>query len=289
MARASSPSGIIPNPNVWNSGSDDFSHTQLAANWDTVDANLTMLQDERMPIGSVVMWWRRTTNDPIIPWGTASVWQPCDGRTIIAANHSFPGGGNLVLPDMRNQVPFGAGSPDGSNSNPTLTYPGDGVAPPTQASGPTNAGGIGGEAGSMNQAIVPAHYHQHSHVHQLAVLSHTDVLVATQDDSSDPYFVNIGSSGSGNNVSLTNHVHKLQPQYTSNARDATNQNKRTKDVSGMDASQNNELGTSEQQLATGGTASVPTGGTSGDNLAIDARPAVYGFVFMMKVLVAPLP
>ena len=65
MSRVSAPSGKIPN--VWNDDGDDFEHLQLAANFDATDAELTRLDNERMPLGSVVMWWHRANADPAAP------------------------------------------------------------------------------------------------------------------------------------------------------------------------------------------------------------------------------
>src|SRR4051812_22158981 len=131
MSRTSNPSHKIPN--VWSSSADDFDHSDLAANWDAIDQELTRLDTERMPLGATILWNRRTTGQPAIPWGTGTIWQPCDGRTILSANHDF-GGGDFVMPDMRNAVPVGAATPD-ALSVPALTYPGDGIAA-AQGAGP---------------------------------------------------------------------------------------------------------------------------------------------------------
>jgi len=284
MARASQPSGKIPD--VWNDDADDFDHQQLADNWDAIDAELTRLDNERMPLGTVVMFWRRGNLDPAYPWGTGTVWQPCDGRTILSTNHDFPGGGNLLLPDMRNMMVVGAATPDGGSS-PALTYPGDAV-PGTQGVGPLNAGGIDNLSGSMAKVAVPSHYHNHNHIHKIGSGSGADDTTQAQTpDGGGQFEVNTDASGSGFNVALAHHTHGLLPEYTSVPRDPTNANKRTKDISGTDPSAANITQTSLQRLSSGGTAEQPTGGSSGDSLTMDARPASRGFVYIMKVRNSP--
>lgn len=56
-----------------------------------------------VPLGTVIMWWRPNSQFPI-PDG----WVPCDGSTVLAADHSFPTSENIILPDMRNKFVLGA-------------------------------------------------------------------------------------------------------------------------------------------------------------------------------------
>ncbi len=286
MSRASQPSGKLPN--VWDADGDDFDHLQLAANFDATDAELTRLDNERLPLGSVVLWWHRANTDPATPWNSSSVWQPCDGRTISIGNHDFPGGGTLTLPDMRNKVAIGAITSDGLGS-PTVAYPGDnspGTVP--QVNGAAGGPGINGVIGSMAKAAPPNHYHNHNHVHKTGQSPIVpDMGTASTQDGGGAYSINTDASGSGHNVALASHAHNLFTEYGSVPHDPTNANTRIIDISGTDPSAATLTQTSLQRLPTGGGIETPAGGTSGDTLAMDVRPAARGLIYIMKVRNAP--
>lgn len=56
-----------------------------------------------VPLGTVITWWRPSSAVDV-PDG----WVPCDGRTIVQDDHSFPIVGPITLPDMRNKFVVGA-------------------------------------------------------------------------------------------------------------------------------------------------------------------------------------
>lgn len=112
---------------VWPSGGDSYSHSQLAANWDTLDAliglpssgsawppstglnggiykEITLLQNDRTPIGSVFAWFRPSGDVPI-PDGCVV----CDGSVLTEDEHDFPGiDTSVTLPNLINSFVLGA-------------------------------------------------------------------------------------------------------------------------------------------------------------------------------------
>lgn len=68
------------------------------------------------PLGVVVPWFR-----PSLSIGVPAGWALADGSTISAGSHGWPGGGNVVLPDLRNKFVLGAaisGTGTGTESPP---------------------------------------------------------------------------------------------------------------------------------------------------------------------------
>ena len=186
-------------------------------------------------------------------------------------------------------VPVGAVTTDGLGG-PAVTYPGDnnpGTVP--QANGPFGAPGVNGVIGSMAKSVVPSHYHIHNHTHKFGQSSGgvDDTNVAQVPDGGGAFSVNTSASGSGFVVALVHHTHNLLAEYISVPRDPTNAGMRDKDISGTDPSATNLTQTSVQALQTAGSNTAPAGGTAGDSLSMDARPASRGFIFIMKVRHSP--
>jgi hypothetical protein len=111
------------------------------------------LFDVLSPLGSVLYWWR--PNGSAVDPETASSgrWLLANGRTVLAANHNFPGGGSIVLPDARNRYPLGA----------DFTGTGSGTGTP-----PSIGLLVGGHALNLNHTHTVA-----SHTHTVAGHSHT--------------------------------------------------------------------------------------------------------------------
>jgi len=141
MALTTPNMGLI----AWDQASDPYDHTQLAANFNTIDAHdhtpgsgtritTTAIQDSAIstnklanlavttgkiandavtapkldrqyvhPIGSIMPWWRPNASTSV-PDG----WVIATGQTLAAADHDFPGGGAVTLPDLRNKFLLGA-------------------------------------------------------------------------------------------------------------------------------------------------------------------------------------
>lgn len=160
---------------VWPADGDSYSHTDLAANFDTLDdiigqpsdgsawppdlgldggiyKLLQILSLERAPIGTVISFFRPSLSVPI-PTG----WHAADGSVIVEADHDFPGiSGSVTLPDLRNATVLGA------DATTTL-----GTAAAAAGSGniDSEAGAPGGNAtGGSNQTVqsvsqMPSHDH----------------------------------------------------------------------------------------------------------------------------------
>jgi hypothetical protein len=174
--RWSNPSGSlgIDRFRVWPAGSDNFDHTELASNFDNLDAiigvpstgdwppttgidggiyaEVLLLQDERLPIGTVVPWFR--------PNGAAAIptnWAACDGSTLTSGNHNFPGiAGSVTLPDLRNKFILGANAADANGAAAAAV--GDAtIDTATGAPGPQTSGGSNKIV--QTTAQMPGHSH----------------------------------------------------------------------------------------------------------------------------------
>lgn len=109
--------------------------------------SVTELAIDVLPIGTKVDWWRPSAAVPI-----PSGWVEMMGQTLTAAQHDFPGGGSIVLPNMRNKFTLGAST--------ARTH---GVAS-IAGSDPPNAPGIGGKGGT-NALKSISHTHPIGHSH----------------------------------------------------------------------------------------------------------------------------
>lgn len=142
---------------VWPAGTDSYSHTDLSNNFDTLDniignsptvnwpptlglnggiyAQIALLQANRQPIGTVFPWFRPTLAVPI-PAGCSV----CDGSTLAAADHDFPGGGSITLPNLINAFWLGA-DPNLPINQAGVAITDAGIDSASGAPGPQGTGG----------------------------------------------------------------------------------------------------------------------------------------------------
>lgn len=196
MARESTPSSPNSRFRVWNLSGDLYSHTELAENWDTLDAILGRPADgsvwppadERGVDGGIygllvalaaagdgvgavkMMWWPDEAGD--IADFVPDKWVAMVGQTLAAVDHDFPTSDPIDLPDTRNAFVIGAdpakdAGVEGSATDLHTDAPGV-----TQAVGGVNSGGGGSNALTHTHTVaahthtVPAHFHSisgHSH------------------------------------------------------------------------------------------------------------------------------
>lgn len=176
-ARWSNPSGSIGvhRFRVWPEDEDRYNHIELAQNWEKVDAMIGVapdgstwpattgldgglydvintLQGSILPVGMMFAWNRPSPAIPL-PVGFAI----CDGTTLSASQHDFPGiVTSVVLPDMRNRFVLGA------DSSYTIGQAGVAVshANVDVAAGAPGPGGVGGSnTATISQAAMPTHNH----------------------------------------------------------------------------------------------------------------------------------
>lgn len=166
----------------WDLASDPYDHTQLAANFVAIDAHdhsvgkgvqiptggiadgaitnsklatnavstikvqdgaITAIKMDREyvhPLGEFMWWWRPNTSIAV-PTG----WVVCRGQVLTSADHDFPGGGSITVPDVINKFILGADT-SGTGIDP--------ASPPA----------IGATGGSHTLTLahthtIPAHYH----------------------------------------------------------------------------------------------------------------------------------
>lgn len=196
MARESTPSSPNSRFRVWNALGDLYSHTELAENWDTLDAiigrpadnSVWPPQDERGIDGGIygylkaleasgdgvgatkLMWWPEAAGEiaDFIP----DKWVAMTGQVITAANHDFPTNEDIHLPDTRNMFlmgadPLKAAGVAGEASNSHSAAPGV-----TQNVGGSNVGG-GGTNVASHAHSVPTHVHAiPNHSHSIAAHAH---------------------------------------------------------------------------------------------------------------------
>jgi len=97
-----------------------YDHAEFASNWDKVDAifggpesgvwpsggiydEVKRASDGAIPLGLMFPWFRPSLVVPIPPGYVVA-----DGTTLTPSQHSFPGGGNVTIPDLRNRFVLGA-------------------------------------------------------------------------------------------------------------------------------------------------------------------------------------
>lgn len=179
--RWSNPSGGLgfDRFKVWPAGSDPYNHTELVANWDEADAiigipssgnwppttgvdggiykEVRLLQLERMPIGSVVAFFK-PTDGYALPDG----WAVCDGSSV--SDHDFTGIANPVtLPDLRNRFILGADTEKLLGAS-AATVDGGSIDSASGAPGPQATGGSNEH--TLVKAEMPSHNHgggRHTH------------------------------------------------------------------------------------------------------------------------------
>lgn len=174
--RWSNPSGSIGihRFRVWPDDADHYNHIELAQNWDKMDAMIGVapdgsewppttgldgglyavindLQGSILPIGMMLAWHRPSLAIPL-PQGFAI----CDGTTLSATEHDFTGGGNVLLPDMRNRFILGA------DSTKTIGQAGVAITDPNinaSAGAPGPSGTGGSNTATFNTSQMAAHNH----------------------------------------------------------------------------------------------------------------------------------
>lgn len=277
--RPSAPNGLLTN--VWGASSDTYDHNDIAGWLDDIDSYLGTLFADRTPLGAIVAWSspHLPADNTILP--VPAGWAICDGRTLTSGQHDFPApfaGQTITLPDYRGRVLIGA-----DTAVAALTAGVAGVSNP----------GIRGQQGADTQ-IVPAHYHDHVHVHKVGGITGVETGTGGVDNAGDPYFVNTNATGSGVNLARTTHAHQLLSLYSSQGRDPANANSRVIDAPATDGSALTRNMTSLQKKtdgtngqtgagATGTALTTPGGGTAGDDLVVNSYPKSEGVYFIMKV------
>lgn len=292
---------------IWDLGSDNYNHTQLASNLDSIDtlfgapnsgtwpsvgqsvySYIATLQSLVEPVGTVRMFLAPTSAVPI-PGGTGGVpdslgWCVCDGSVVASNNHSFKdGSGNAIstsitLPDFQNRSPLGA--------NISLPFGQAG----TTGDGSTHAPGVFGLQGtnaakSVNQTL-PDHYHEHNHIHEVGNINGGGFETGDASQANNhPVTFTTGTSGSQLTLPGLNHHHHFDiysslPRLPDDANYSVAASPDSNSVAGL-------FHTSTQALMGGGTADNPQGGNPGDPLSVstnvDLRNASVGVVFVMKV------
>lgn len=125
----------------------------IVADHNLIDFAVTArkLQQDVLPVGSVLLWWRPDNTVPL-PVG----YVPMDGRTLVAGQHDFPVAGSVTLTDMRNRMPLGA--------DPALAYAAQKAAVGNaNVDAPAGAPGINGQGGSHQHTLTAAQNGTHSH------------------------------------------------------------------------------------------------------------------------------
>lgn len=192
---------------VWPAGSDSYSHTDLSANFDTLDGiiggpssgaawpvttgldggifrEIAFLQNERTPLGSLWYWWRPSTSMPLSTF-TNYGWVVADGSTLTSGQHSFPGiVGSVTLPNLLDAFPLGA--------DPNKAV---GTAAVSVTDGNVNASagapGIGGTGGFNAQSLVIAQMPAHDHGGGNHAHTFNRQIIQFQTPSAPAYLINV--------------------------------------------------------------------------------------------------
>lgn len=278
---------------VWPAGSDSYAHQDLADNWDTLDAiigrpssgnwppsagtdggiykEVALLQDERVPIGTVVPWFRPNDSIPL-----PTNWAACDGSTLTVGNHNFPGvAGSVVLPDLRNKFILGADAAKTSGTAAALV---------TDAGIDTFAGAPGestvGGSNKIVQSIAQMPVHGHTFTGN-ALGAHGHSFTGSALGPHSHYSVD--HSG--------NHDFRFRNDLTGNGG-----SKAVADIGGADGATSyyygldfhtstDSAGTPVGSISSTG-AGTPSGSISntGSGSPMDNRPRWVGLIFICKVL-----
>lgn len=243
--RYSSPTPSTATANrfrVWPAGSDSYDHAELAGNWDKLDAIIgapsdgsawpptpwgadgglykitTLLSKNDTPVGTVSYWFRPSVAVPLTVIYNAG-WAVCDGLTLTASQHSFPGiATSVTLPNLINKFVLGAdfGKTIGESGVAVSNANIDATA---GAPGPQGTGGTNQSTLSISQ--IPAHDHgggNHTHLFRRQVIQ-LDAANAERYnylfDVRDAYTHETATQPSGNIISSqgSGAAHENRPAY----------------------------------------------------------------------------
>ena len=207
---------------VWPAGSDSYDHTQNQQNWDLLDAILgypatgdwppvhtnstnggiyrevTRLQNDRVPIGTIISWFRPTSTTPV-----PDTWHICDGSVLAAGNgvnHSFPGiSGSVTLPDLRNKFILGADPTAGNQGNPAVAV--------TSPNIDTAAGAPGAQAAGGSNKIVQTKDQLAAHDH--FTVDFNPIPDIPGSGNGITWFSHFATLGSGGNIAINNMGHNM--------------------------------------------------------------------------------
>lgn len=306
MARFSTPANRFF---IWDLGSDNYNHSQLASNLDLVDAlfgapnsgswptigqsvysYIHTLQTLVEPVGTLRMFLAPTSTVSV-PGGLGGVpdslgWCQCDGSVVASNNHTFKdGGGNAIttsitLPDFRNRSPLGA--------NPTLPFGQAGLVGDGAVKAPGVFGLQGTNAAKAVNQTLPDHYHEHIHIHEVGNIVGGGYETGDASAANDhPVTFTTGTSGAQLTLPGLNHHHHFDV-YSSSPRQPDDANYAV--AAAPDNRSDSSHGlfhTSTQAIKSGGDNTSPGGGSPGDPLQVstnvDLRNATIGVVFLLKV------
>lgn len=140
-----------------------------------------------VPLGSVIPWYR-PNNAVDIPTTSGAFVLPI-GQTLTASQHDFPGGGSIVLPDLRNRFILGAATSGTGTGSTTPPASGDRGGSQTHSHTISSSGSLITDTGGG---------HRHSHVNSIGEWRAFDVDSGiTPDVIVDPSSYFMGGSGPG--------------------------------------------------------------------------------------------
>lgn len=222
------------------------------------------------PLGMVISWWR-PNGLTAVPTG----WAVPTGQSLTASQHDFPGGGTIVLPDLRNSFIMGVteatiGSTGGSNSVDIAH---------------THSVGSHSHTIPAHSHTVPGHAHNvSSHSHGIPTqaglgfydsLGNPQVLLQRgfpRPEGAGPLrqFAYVPNLNAGNDVSET------AAMVPHNHGGATDPASSTTDSTALTTNNNSAALSTDPATASTGAASISLS-------AVENRPAYVGLLFLMKV------
>lgn len=228
-ARYSAPSAAqgVNRFRVWPAGTDQFEHALLVTNWDNLDgiigigpvgdwppsrgvnggiyAEVSLLKQERAPIGSFMWWFRPSVTVPLTTV-TNYGWALANGQTLAPSAHSFPGiATSVTLPNVYNAMILGA--------DPTIAV---GTAGAAVGSGSENtaagAPGIGGIGGLNSVAVTIAQMATHDHGGVTSIVGFNNQANKLYDGNGPVSNCMFGLGGSALDGEQGNHAHVISAQ-----------------------------------------------------------------------------
>lgn len=339
---------------AWDTLSDPYNHSQLAANFNAIDAhdhttgkgvrigtnaildnaittakiadlavttaklaNGAVTSDKLEatfvhPLGQIMPWWR-----PNLLTDVPTGWVIPIGQTLNSSQHDFPGGGSIILPDLRNSFLLGADT--------SGTGTGTGTPPDIGASGGSHTANLAhSHTVNSHDHSVPSHSHtvdshshavdshthnlrQHRHVHFFPIMANADWInayVTTPDPRStghDPAWPVSDPYMSGNSDTWVEFYDQTAAATYATMREAPQPSNelaamrryvtystRPVDVDGIEVVDTDAAspGTSSASPGTN-SVSLTTGtaspGTSSSLSSTDIRPKFTGVLFLMRV------